>query len=75
MTRLKTRLFEIFVSQKFIMFVTSMAYTAIFVPSPDQAGIAKVIVTVFGGMKGMDYLREAANTWSNGKNGKGNGGA
>lgn len=55
----KSRLFEIFVSQKFIMFSVSLAYIWLAIPGDQRSSPTITAIGVFGGMKMVDYARSA----------------
>lgn len=67
----KERLFQIFVSQKFIMFAVALAYIWLALPDESRSSPTITAITVFGGMKMMDYARSAvvsrAETMMNGR--------
>jgi len=52
---IRSRLSEIFVSQKFIMFSLSLMFIAGFLPAADRATPFITAVSTFGVMKAMDY--------------------
>lgn len=65
--RWANRLFQIFVSQKIVMFAGSLLYIWAAVPAEARSNPVITAITVFGSMKAVDYWRAAK--MSGGSNG------